>query len=73
MPKVPARAVRPVLTDQIVAAIRPHTEQLVTRLNAKEDLKKIAADIAYASGATPGQVLLYIQALLQAARRKSTE
>lgn len=73
MPPVPALAVRPELTDQIIAAIRPHTEQVISRLNAKGDWKKIAADTAYVSGATPGQVLLYIRALVQAAQNKSRE
>jgi hypothetical protein len=73
MSPVPARAVRPELTDSVVALIRPHGQQIISRLKSKEDLKRIAADIAYASGATPGQVLLYICSILQAARMDSKE
>ncbi|HXJ71659.1 MAG TPA: hypothetical protein VNM37_02360 [Candidatus Dormibacteraeota bacterium] len=65
---VPALAERPELTDQIIAKLQPHTEQIIARMRANEDLKTIATDTAYVSGVTPGQVLLYIHALLKVAQ-----
>ena len=43
-------------------------EQIIARMRANEDLKTIATDTAYVSGVTPGQVLLYIHALLKVAQ-----
>ena len=71
MAPVPRSAQRPMLTEQVIAAIQPHAPQIIDRLNAKENLNQIAKDTSYTCGATPGQVLLYIHALLQAAREKT--
>ena len=57
--------------DQIIAAIQPHASQIIARLNAKEDLKQIVKDTSFTCGATPGQVLLYIRALLEAAQKRA--
>jgi hypothetical protein len=73
MPPVPPRAARPVLTDELIAAMRPHAGQLIERLKAGEDLGKIATDIAGASGATPGQALLYLRTLIQTAKRNALQ
>ena len=70
MPPVPPMARPPELTDQIMTALHPQAQQIMARLNAGEDAKKIAADVAYTSGATPGQVVLYIRGLVKAAQQQ---
>jgi hypothetical protein len=69
MQPVPALAKRPELTEQALAALRPQTQAIAQRMNAGESLEKIAADISYTCGVTPGQVVLYVRALLAAARK----
>jgi len=71
MPPVSPTATPPELTEPAMTSLRPQTEQIVARLNAGEDVKKIAADVAYATGVTPGQVFLYIHALVQASQKGS--
>src|SRR5215467_6454811 len=39
MQPVPARAVRPELTDHVISVIQPHTERLIARLNAHESFE----------------------------------
>ncbi|MCE9546809.1 MAG: hypothetical protein K8T25_15120 [Planctomycetia bacterium] len=56
----------PQLTDDIVNRLQPHAQQLFARLNNGEKLDVVAGDIARMSGATPGQVLLFLRATLQA-------
>ena len=71
MPPVPHGAAPPTLTDEASKAIRPHSEQILARLDRFEHLNKIATDIAYTSGTTPGQVVLYARGLLQIAKQKA--
>jgi hypothetical protein len=63
MPGVPAGASRPVLTEVAVAAIHPYCDTLIERINRGEEINTVARDIAASAGVTPGQILLYIQAL----------
>jgi hypothetical protein len=71
MPGVPAGAAPPRLTDDAVERIKPHTDMLVDRLNAGEKLDIVAHDVAAKSGASPGQVFLFVQALIAAARQQN--
>ena len=66
---VPPMARPPELTEQVMTALHPQAQQIIARLNAGEDLKKVAADVAYTSGVTPGQAVLYIHGLVQAAQK----
>src|SRR5579872_6270417 len=66
---VPAMAKRPELTPQAAASIQPHQPAIIQRMNAGESFEKIATDIAFTCGVTPGQVILYIRAVLAAARK----
>jgi hypothetical protein len=68
MPRVPSGAARPRLTDDAIGRIRPHMDVLIKRLNAGDGALTVAHDIAALSGVTPGQVILYIQALIAASR-----
>jgi len=70
MPPVPPMARPPELTDQVMTALHPQAQQIITRLNAGEDMKKVAADVAYSSGVTPGQAVLYIRGLVKTAQQQ---
>ena len=65
---VPAGAVVPVLTDDIVRRIEPLTDDLVRRLNAGAPLDQVAAEIGARARVTPGQVVRYVQALIEQAK-----
>jgi hypothetical protein len=69
MRPVPPNAQRPQLTEAAMAALRPQTNAIAERVKAREDFDTIAADVSYATGTTPGQVILYIRAMLAAARK----
>jgi len=62
---VPAGAVAPQLTDAVVMRLQPHTPELIERFNKGESLEKTASDIGAKAAATPGQVVRYLQALIQ--------
>ena len=66
---VAATATKPVMTEQVLTMLRPQTQSMVQRLKAGESIEKIATDVAYATGATPGQVMLYLRAMLTPPRR----
>jgi hypothetical protein len=62
-------AQRPQLTSDVVERLGPHTEEIIRRLNARENASALLGDIASRSGATPGQVALYIRELVAASQR----
>lgn len=64
LPPVPAGATVPRLTDDSVQRLQPFTPSLVERLNRNEKLETVAADIARDAGVTPGQVIVYVRALI---------
>jgi hypothetical protein len=64
LPPVPAGATAPRLTDEAIARLRPMTQMLVQRMNSGESIEAVANDVAKRSVVTPGQVILYIRALL---------
>ncbi|EEF59377.1 hypothetical protein [Pedosphaera parvula] len=66
---VPAIAKRPELTQQAINALQPFSQNIVQRLNAREGYENIAKEIAPRCGVTPGQVILYIRALIMASRK----
>ena len=57
-------AVPPMLTDAAVVRLKPHAPELFHRLKAGEDFDDIATATAEVAGVTPGQVALFIQAVL---------
>jgi hypothetical protein len=63
MPAVPANAVVPVLTEKVVASLKPYAQKIGERLAAGEELAAIATDIAPRARVTPGQVVKYVVAL----------
>lgn len=65
MPKTPADAQVPQLTHEAVTAINPLAGELMSRLNQQEPIDMVAMDIASRTGATPGQVVLFLRAMAQ--------
>ncbi len=70
MPPVPNGAVPPKLTPEAVAAIQPKQDLIFERINAGEPFEKVAADVAAETGVTPGQICLYVRALLDPSRKR---
>ncbi len=65
MPPVPLGATPPELLDADAVRIAPHVAELIDRLNAGEDLQKVASSIAEAAGVTTGQVIVFVQMLIR--------
>lgn len=65
MPGVASDAVPPRLSDRDLALITPHAKQLFERVGRGEDLADVAASTAVLAGVTPGQVMLFVQAVAQ--------
>lgn len=66
MPGVPFDAVAPTLSDADIERLEPHMEQFFTRLTSGEELETVAQDTAMRANATPGQVMLFFRAILEA-------
>ncbi len=69
MPPVPPGATAPRLTEEAIQKISAHAENLFSRLNRGEDFASLAEETAYLSDTTPGQVMLYVRAVLAAQER----
>ena len=65
MPAVPPMAKQPKLTEQVLGVLQPHSQKILAQLKAGDSFKKVATDIAYMSGVTPGEALLYINELVR--------
>lgn len=65
MQPVPPGAKPPELTDEIIARIQPHLQQLFQRINEGEDLPNVVQSVALNSGTTPGQVMVLVQAVIR--------
>lgn len=66
MPSVPRDALPPELTEIAIKRINRHVEDLFDRLDAGEEFTAVAVSIAERAGVTPGQVVLYVRAAVQA-------
>lgn len=65
MAPTPAEAKPPQLTDAAIDKIRPYADELFARLNQREDFAAVATAIAERAGVTPGQVALFVHAVVQ--------
>lgn len=70
MPAVSPDAVAPTLTDNDVERIKPHAKDLFDRLNEGEDFEETVSAIADLAGVTPGQIVLFVQAVVRAQSAK---
>ncbi|MFN0017293.1 MAG: hypothetical protein ACKVP0_03475 [Pirellulaceae bacterium] len=57
-------AAPPQLTDDACARLQPLVQEIFGRLNAQEPLERVCQDIALRTGLTPGQVSLYVAAVM---------
>lgn len=60
----------PRLTDADIEKIQPFTDALIESLNAGKAIHEVTAAVAAKAGVTSGQVLLYVHALVEAAKRQ---
>lgn len=65
MSSVPPGAVAPQLTEDAVARLNNHASDLFSRLKDDDDFERVATAVADRAGVTPGQVALYVQAVIQ--------
>jgi hypothetical protein len=63
MEPVPPGATQPVLTEEAFQNLKPHTEHLIERMNRGDDFDQIVEDTAMRAAVSPGQVVLYVQAM----------
>jgi hypothetical protein len=66
MPAIPPDATQPQLTDEAIEKLRPYTNELIDWLNQGGEFKEVVQDIASIAGVTPGQVVCYVRALIEA-------
>jgi hypothetical protein len=69
---VPPGAVAPQLTDTTLARLQPFTPELIDRLNKGEPFESIAKDVGAKASVTPGQVVRYVQALIEQSKQAKT-
>jgi hypothetical protein len=65
LPSVPAGAVPPTSTQDVVSRLRPYTDEIVTRLNSGEAIDGVVQSVAPRAGVIPDQVYRYIYALYE--------
>jgi hypothetical protein len=71
LPGVPVGATAPTLTQEVIDRLAPYTDELVSRLNGGENFEQVVQSVAPRVGVTPGQLVLYIQALYQTAKEQN--
>ena len=60
----------PTLNESAVLAIRPFAEEIIDRIGAEEPIVDVASSVAPRAGVTQGQVVLFIAALAEAAKKR---
>lgn len=70
MEPVPFNAMQPSLDDAVLNRIEPYTDQIFERLNRGDDLQRVMEDVALQAQVTPGQVALYVHALVEASKQQ---
>lgn len=70
MQGVPPGALPPSLTDDAIEKIKPHAQDLFHRLNAGEDFAAVSSHVAMRAGVSPGQVAMFVQAVVQSQQRE---
>ena len=60
----PPNAAPPQLTDDFFQRIAGHNDYLFQRLQQGENLQHVSQDVAMRAGVTPGQVTLYVRAVI---------
>jgi len=65
MEPVPPGAQPPQLTDSDIEKLQPYVHEIFDRLGRDEELPAITADVSRLTGLTPGQIVIYIQAVVR--------
>lgn len=60
----------PQMFPDTVQKLSPHTQEIISRLNADEDFQQIASDISRRANCTPGEVVAFVQALVAQAQQE---
>ncbi len=58
------------MTEEAIAQLRPHVAEIFERLGNKESLEQVADYYALRYGVTPGQVVLFVLAVAEAAKNQ---
>ncbi len=66
MPAVPEGATPPELTEEAVERIKPHASDMFSRLNAGDDFGEVTLLTAEKAGVSPGQVVMFVRAVIEA-------
>lgn len=72
MAPVPPGAEAPYLSEEAISKLNLHASDLFSRLNAGEDFAVVAPLIAERADVTPGQVALYVHAVIQEQTREQS-
>lgn len=70
MPGVPEGAVPAELTEDAVNRLHPYTREIFDRIGQDEPFPRVIEDVGMRAGVTPGQVSLYVRAVVAAARNR---
>jgi hypothetical protein len=70
---VPPGAKAPMLTQEVFGRIGPHANQLISRLEAGQDLNDLAREVAQQAGVTPGEVVLFVIHLAEQQRGQAAQ
>jgi hypothetical protein len=70
MKPVPEGATKPKLTEEAIAQLQPHAAEIFERLGNKEPLDQVAEYYSVRYGVTPGQVVLFVIAVAEAAKNQ---
>ncbi len=70
MSAVPPDAGYPELTEEAVSRLQPLTQEIFERLGEQQSLEEVARHYAAVADVTPGQVVLWIQAVSEAIRNQ---
>jgi hypothetical protein len=71
MEPAPLDAAVPQLTDEVIQRLHPHADELFQRLNSGEPLAHVAESIAPRARVTPGQVALYLRAMVASQQQQA--
>jgi hypothetical protein len=63
-------AAPPQLTDDVMHRLQPYVQEIFGRLNAQHPMEQVCHDVAMRAGTTPGQVSLYVSALVAHAQQQ---
>ena len=67
---VPSTAMVPNMTEQVIERLKPHTDEIFTRINGGEPFESVMRNIAQQAGVLPGEVMLFTRAVISASKKQ---